>query len=205
VRRSPTRPRLTVAATLLAAGALAGCGSATGLNTGGTPAAGGGSTGMAGMSPGQSQTGAGQPATHVLATADWQEMKIEAGTAAPTTFYVPSGIGDQTVVHRPPKHASFQLTVDLTDQRSGVPLPYATVRAKITDAAGAVVYDAEQWPMLSPTAGSYYGDNVALPRPGRYTLALTVTPPVGARHIEYAHVWTRPHVVVEHFTWPAPT
>jgi uncharacterized protein involved in high-affinity Fe2+ transport len=138
-------------------------------------------------------------ASKVLATSKWQGMKIEARTMTPATFIVYNGTTERYV--KPTKHTSFHLMVMLNDEHTGEPIPYASVWAEILDSSGKVVYSEQQWPMLSAYMGPHYGNNVALPGPGRYKLELEVSPPVAARHLEYAHVWLKPHKVTENFTW----
>ncbi len=176
-----------------------------------------GSSSMAGMNMGGSGSGSssgsgsatkvaevnGVPtpvASQVLATADWQGMRIQARTMTPVAFVEYEGSGVEKVVH-PPKNTSFHLMIMLNDAHTGVAIPYATVWATILNTSGKVVYDQQQLPMLSAYMGPHYGNNVALPGPGRYTLKLLVSPPVAARHIEYEHVWQTQHQVVEKFTW----
>jgi hypothetical protein len=136
--------------------------------------------------------------TQVLATAEWQHMKITARAMTAVPFVIFNGRHERMV--KPPKHTSFHLMVMLDDARSGVPIPYASVWATIRR-AGKVVYDERQWPMLSEYMGPHYGNNVTLPGGGHYTLSLLISPPVSARHIEYQHVWLTPHRVTMPFTW----
>jgi hypothetical protein len=143
-------------------------------------------------------------AIHTLATAYWQDMKIQAQTMTPVSFVVFTGAGKQRLF-KPPKHASFHLMVMLTDRHTHFQIPYASVWATITSSAGKVVYNDQQWPMISEYMGTHYGNNVPHLAPGSYTLKLLISPPVSARHLEYAHVWQRQHAVIEHFTWKPAT
>jgi hypothetical protein len=212
VRRS--RHAVALAATVAGALVVAACGSSAGLTTasgGGamsamTTRAGGSTTGTAGMSgmagTNMRQTGSGAGITPIptqmLASADWQHMKITARAMTAVPFVIFNGRHERTV--RPTAHTSFHLMVMLDDARSGVPIPYASVWATIRRGS-KVVYDERQWPMLSEYMGPHYGNDVSLPGPGRYTLSLLVSPPVSARHVEYEHVWLRPHRVTLPFTW----
>jgi hypothetical protein len=211
-------------ATLGAAGALlAGCGgSSSALSTvtnasattpGATTNAAAGSAGemasMKGMQGMQGMAGSGKAVdgikpipTQTLATATWQEMKIQARAMTPVPFVIFNGHTEQLV--KPPKHTSFHLMVMLDDARSHYPIPYASVWATFKR-NGKVVYDERQWPMLSEYLGPHYGNNVQLPGPGRYQLSLLISPPVSARHMEYAHVWTKPHRVNFTFNWKPTT
>lgn len=225
MRSSIKRPRW-LAATVLSAVALAGCGSSTGLGlasstTGGsgarTPSSGStksspNSASMAGMNMGGSGSAASVPAVNgvkpvasqVLATADWQGMQIQARTTTPVKFveYVGNGL-EKTVV--PPKGTSFHLMIMLSDAHTGVAIPYASVWATIMNSSGKTIYDRQQLPMLSAYMGPHYGNNVSLPGPGSYTLKLLISPPVAARHLEYSKVWLKQHEIIEKFTWkPTP-
>lgn len=184
---------------------LAGCASAD-KTTSSSSAAASGSSGMAGMSSGSSgSSSAGMEVDGIkpipiqpLAVATWQGMKIEARAMTAVPFVVFNGSSEQMV--RPGRKTSFHLMVMLSDARSGVAIPYASVWATITR-DGKVVYDERQWPMLSEYMGPHYGNNVALPGAGRYQLSLLISPPVSARHLEYQHVWLTPHRVSSSFNW----
>ncbi len=163
---------------------------------------------MGGMSMGGSGTtpaavnGVKPVASQVLATAYWQGMKIQARTMTPAPFYLYTGTGYKRV--DPTKKTTFHLMVDLDDMHTGEPIPYASVWATIMKGS-KVIYDAEQWPMISAYMGPHYGNNVELPGPGTYTLKLLVSPPKVGRHLEYAHVWMNTHTVTESFTWNPST
>jgi hypothetical protein len=134
--------------------------------------------------------------TQILGTTTWEGMKITAQAMTAVPFVVYDGTHEQTVK---PRHTSFHLMVMLSDADTGVPIPYATVWATIKK-AGQVVFDERQWPMISRYMGPHYGNDVTLPSAGDYELSLLVSPPVSARHVEYANVWLKPHRV--HFTFP---
>jgi hypothetical protein len=225
--KRPTSAALVVAAGL----ALAGCGSSVGLGTavggGGMKTGSGssarssatkssGSTSMAGM-PGMTGMGGSSSAAAVpevngikpvaykaIATTYWQGMKIEAMTTTPTSFLIYNGDGKYGEI-KANRHESFHLMVMLSDEHTGALIPYASVWATIHTAAGKLVYNDQQWPMISAYMGSHYGNNVTLPGPGRYTLKLLISPPEVARHLEYAHVWKTEHTVTEAFTWKPST
>jgi uncharacterized protein involved in high-affinity Fe2+ transport len=139
-------------------------------------------------------------ASQVLATSYWQGMKIQARTMTPTAFVVFNGTGHEQMM-KPPKNSSFHLMIMLNDQHTGYAIPYAGVWATILNSAGKVVYDEQQWPMLSAYMGSHYGNNVPHLAAGHYKLKLLISPPVSARHLEYQHVWQTKHSVTESFTW----
>jgi hypothetical protein len=215
IRPNPIRRRSLTAALACAVVFLtAGCAAANKTETATTKAAATGSS-MSGMSMAASSTsgsgtatsGSGQATsvdgikpipTQTLATAGWQDMKVQARAMTAVPFVIFNGTTEQMV--KVPKHTSFHLMVMLNDARSGVAIPYAGVWATITK-NGKVVYDERQWPMLSEYMGPHYGNNVSLPGAGRYQLSLLISPPVSARHIEYAHVWLKPHRVNVSFNW----
>ena len=136
--------------------------------------------------------------TQVLASATWQGMKITARAMTAVPFVVDDGTSSQTV--KPGARTSFHLMVMLNDSQTGVPIPYSTVWATISK-NGKVVYDERQWPMISRYMGPHYGNNVSVPGAGTYQLSLLVSPPVSARHVEYANVWNHPHRVTVTFHW----
>ena len=106
----------------------------------------------------------------------------------------------------PPKHASFHLMVMLSDEHTGEPMPYASsVWATITNSAGKVVYDSQQWAMISAYMGPHYGDNVPHLASGRYKLTVLISPPNSARASRIQDVWLKPHDVTMYFRWNAKT
>jgi len=133
-----------------------------------------------------------------LGMAVWQGMQIMAMRSTPVTFGVFTGTTMQVV--KATKKDSFHLMVRLTDVHTKAPIPYSSVWATIRK-GNKVVFDERQWPMLSAFMGVHYGNNVALPGPGTYTLTLLIGPPQVARHPEYMHVWLKPHRVTFAFQW----
>ena len=203
--RPQIKPALAIA---LAAVLLAGCASADKQQTTAQKTS---TTAMAGMNmAGGSSTavptvnGIKPVAIRTLATSYWQDMEIQAQTMTPVSFVVFTGDGKQRRF-KPPKDASFHLMVMLTDRHTHFQIPYAGVWATITNSAGKVVYNDQQWPMISEYMGTHYGNNVPHLAPGDYTLKLLISPPVSARHLEYAHIWQKQHTVVEHFSWKPST
>jgi hypothetical protein len=191
----------------VASAALAGCGSSTSSSvttvTPGTQVAGSGHSNMPGMNTGGSSKamsvdGITPVPTQTLATASWQDMKISAEAMTAVPFVIFNGTREQMI--KPPKHTSFHLMVMLNDARTKVAIPYASVWATIRR-HGKVVYDERQWPMLSEYMGPHYGNNVSVPGAGEYQLSLLISPPVAARHVEYQHVWLKPHRVNVSFHW----
>ena len=137
-----------------------------------------------------------------LAVTTWQGMEILAQASTPLPFLVFDGTTEKVI--EPTKQDSMHLMVMLSDQHTGQPIPYASVWATIRTASGKIVYDERQWPMIARYMGPHYGNDVALPGAGRYSLTLLVSPPVGARQMEYANVWLAPHRVTLTFNWKPP-
>ena len=195
------RRACVVAVAGMSCAALAACGSSVGLTSTSTEAAKpSATTAAAGMSMGpQSSVDGIKPIpTQVLGNSDWQGMSISAMAMTAVPFVIFDGTHERMV--KPPRHVSFHLMVKLDDAHSHYPIPYANVWATVRKGS-KLVFDERQWPMLSEYIGPHYGNNVTLPGPGRYQLSLLVSPPVAARHIEYQHVWLKPHRVSYTFDW----
>jgi uncharacterized protein involved in high-affinity Fe2+ transport len=218
--RRPLRRAAPIAAAALAALLAAGCASAAatstaamkpGMTMSATPTPAASSSAMAGMSTAAdpaatnaadaaaaSAGGVNPVPTQVLGVADWQGMKISAEAMTAVPFLIYNGTTMQEV--KPPKDVSFHLMVMLTDEQTGVVIPYASVWATITEGS-KTPFDESLWPMISRYMGPHYGNNVVLPGAGTYHLSLLVSPPVSARHIEYQDVWLTPHRVNFTFHW----
>jgi uncharacterized protein involved in high-affinity Fe2+ transport len=214
--RRPLLRAAPIAAAALAALLAAGCASAAatgsaamkpGMTMSATPAA----SSMAGMSAAAdpaatnaayaaaaSAGGVNPVPTQVLGVADWQGMKISAEAMTAVPFLIYNGTTMQEV--KPPKDVSFHLMVMLTDEQTGVVIPYASVWGTITEGSKTLI-DESLWPMISRYMGPHYGNNVVLPGAGTYHLSLLISPPVSARHIEYQDVWLTPHRVNFTFHW----
>ena len=162
----------------------------------------GSGTNVGGSSKGMSVGGIKAVATQTLATASWQDMAISARAMTAVPFMIFNGTHERTV--KPPKDVSFHMMIMLSDARTKVPIPYASVWATIRK-KGKIVYDERQWPMLSEYMGPHYGNDVSLPGAGSYQLSLLISPPVSARHMEYDHVWLKPHRVTMSFSWKPST
>jgi Fe2+ transport protein len=208
-------PKLRPAAwaiALLASGALvAGCASAnkTASTAGSSGSSSQGSSGaMAGMNMGSTTPDAASKEatvdgikpvpTQLLGRTEWQGMKITAQAMTAVPFVIYNGTTEQMV--KPGPKTSFHLMVLLSDDQTGVPIPYASVWATIRR-AGKIVFDERQWPMISRYMGPHYGNDVSLPGAGTYQLSLLVSPPLSARHVEYQNVWLKPHRVLFSFHW----
>jgi uncharacterized protein involved in high-affinity Fe2+ transport len=159
-------------------------------------------SGMSGMAIHTNVAVNGVKATpsRVLGTAYWQGMKIQTRRATPTPLYIAGG-NDTTKSIQQAAGSSFYMMVMLNDRYTGEAVTYAPVSATIKDRSGKVVYRGTMQPTISAFEGPYYGNDVKLPGAGRYTLTLRIDPPHQARHVEYQHVWLKPHTVVEHFAW----
>jgi hypothetical protein len=206
-----TRSARRAGALLLTGALVAGCAAANKtVTTSGASSASGSSNASSSSMPGMNMgstpvaavNGIKPIPSQLLATTDWQGMKIQARTMTAVPFVIFNGTKEQMV--KPPKGTNFHLMVMLNDAHTNEPIPYASVWATFTK-DGKVVYDERQWPMLSAFMGPHYGNNVQLDGPGTYKLSLLITPPVSARHIEYQHVWLSAHRVSVTFNWHPPS
>jgi hypothetical protein len=213
--RAPRLVAVVGAVAAVAGALLCGCGTTSrALSTTAKPAAStnpaapstmgqmsGGSGSMSGSGSGASAKpvdGVTPIPTQTLGTADWQHMKIMAQARTAVPFVVDNGTSEKLV--KPSTRTSFHLMVMLSDDRTNYTIPYASVWATIRRGS-KIVFDERQWPMISEYMGPHYGNNVTLPGPGTYRLSVLVSPPVSARHIEYAHIWLKPHRVDFTFRW----
>jgi len=211
LRRAVRRSAAVAAAAALVGGCAAANKSAGNSGSSGSGAASASSSGaMAGMNMGGGSAatppvaavnGIKPTPTQILASTEWQGMKIEARAMTAVPFVIFNGTKEQVVK---PNGASFHLMVMLNDAHTNVAIPYAGVWATISK-GGKLVYDERQWPMISAFMGPHYGNDVKLPGAGTYQLSLLISPPVSARHVEYQNVWLQPHRVNVSFTWkPTP-
>jgi uncharacterized protein involved in high-affinity Fe2+ transport len=136
-----------------------------------------------------------------IGTAYWQGMRIQARLSTPLPFVVFEGTTARMV--KPGAKDDVHLMVMLNDAQTGTAIPYGTVWATVRK-AGKIVFDERLWPMISRTMGTHFGNNVALPGSGTYTLSLLIGPPQAARHIEYSKIWLKPHRVSLTFHWSKP-
>jgi uncharacterized protein involved in high-affinity Fe2+ transport len=133
-----------------------------------------------------------------IGTGYWKQMKITAQTMTPVPFYIDNGTSTSEV--KPTKKTSFHLMVMLSDRYTGVAIPYATVWATIYK-NNKLVFNEQQWAMLSEYMGPHYGNNVTLPGAGTYKLKLQITAPEAAMHVEYDKMWIGTHTITSTFTW----
>ncbi len=184
---------------------IAGCASADKTSTTAAAATSSSVSAMnmsSGSGKGMSVDGIKPVPTQVLASTSWQGMKITARAMTAVPFVIYDGTTEKMV--KPGPKTSFHLMVMLNDAQTGVPIPYASVWATIRK-AGKLVYDERQWPMISRYMGPHYGNDVSVPGGGQYQLSLLISPPVSARHVEYQHVWLKPHRVSFNFHWTPAT
>ncbi len=210
-QNQPLRSVARGALACAAVATIAGCASAD-KTTGTTAAAAASSTSTSssmtamnmssGSGKGMSVDGIKPVPTQVLASTSWQGMKITARAMTAVPFVIYNGTTEKMV--KPGAKTSFHLMVMLNDAQTGVAIPYASVWATIRK-AGKLVYDERQWPMISRYMGPHYGNDVTVPGGGNYQLSLLISPPVSARHVEYQHVWLRPHRVSFNFHWKPVT
>jgi uncharacterized protein involved in high-affinity Fe2+ transport len=195
---------------LMVASLCAGCGGFGPSAAGNTSLSSPRMSGMSGMSGTTGKTGTCTNSTTMnmggmtampictIGQSTWQGMDIDVRTMAPVPFVVFDGTTEREI--KPTARTNVHLMVTLTDARTHVPIPYATVWATIKK-NGKIIFDERQWPMLSRYMGVHYGNNVPLHGAGEYTLDLLIGPPESARHMEYAHVWLKPHKVQFTFHW----
>jgi hypothetical protein len=136
-----------------------------------------------------------------IGSGDWKDMKITAQEMTPVPFYVYNGSSFSEI--KPTKQTSFHLMVMLTDKRTGVDIPYATVWATFYKKQ-KMVYTDKQYPMLAEYMGPHYGNDVSLPGAGTYEMKLLVSAPEAALHTEYNKMWVGDHTLTTNFTWAPP-
>lgn len=91
----------------------------------------------------------------------------------PHRFWVVTGHRKNKVVVQ--DDDSLHLMASVWDRKTSTVLP-TNVSMEITQ-NGETVDSRSPWPMLSPTMGFHYGDNVSLNGNGAYTARITITPP----------------------------
>ena len=136
-----------------------------------------------------------------LATEQQDGMKVEVVAMGPEPFTVEEG--GRTIPHRPKPDDNAHLMVTLTDVETGDRIPYASVQIALSQ-DGRRVLDTRLWPMLAQTVGMHYGENVSLPRSGRFDAVVTVGAPEVARHRELSQRWTRAVKLACPLDWTAP-
>ncbi|WP_026912146.1 iron transporter [Patulibacter minatonensis] len=208
-----TRRACTAAATVATAALLAGCGDDTSSNVSASgTTAGGHAAGhdMSGMDMGGTTPSAASQKSHAstmqmkkLGTATKDGESVELDISEPVTFSVYEG--DQLVKHAPRKDQNAHVMLLLSDAETGDRLPDATITLRITDAAGKVVSSGPQYPMIGMGMGIHYGDNVSLPKAGKYVAQLVVGPPRIGRHADTTDRWRTTTRMSIPFTWDGAT
>ena len=90
----------------------------------------------------------------------------------PHRFWVVTGQSKNKVVVQ--SDDSLHLMASVWDPKTGTVLP-TEVSAEVTR-DGKAIDSRSLWPMLSPTMGFHYGDNLSLDGEGNYTANLTINP-----------------------------
>jgi hypothetical protein len=203
------RRTAALATTLVAVGAIAGCGgssSTDNVSASGTSSSGSDSS-MSGMDMSGDTSAANQKAQastmqmRKLGTVTKNGMAVELDVTSPLTFEVYSG--DRLVKHAPAKGDNAHLMLLLSDSETRDRLPDSTITARITDASGKVVASGPQYPMIGMGMGIHYGDNISLPGPGSYTANLVVGPPRIGRHSDTVNRWNTTTRMTIPFKWTA--
>lgn len=201
-----TRRSTAALAALTLAAAVTGCGgdddATADVSASGTAAA--GATAPSGHSGhGGSADAAGDETTTMrmqrLGSATAGDQKVELDVSEPVTFAVYEG--ERPVTHAPRKGENAHVMLLLSDARSGDRLPDATITLRITDEAGKVVSSGPQYPMIGMGMGIHYGDNVTIPRAGKYVAQLVIGPPRIGRHSDVTDRWNTTTKASIPFEW----
>jgi hypothetical protein len=205
-----TRRACSALATVATAALLAGCG---GDDTSSNVSASGTAVGghdMSGMDMGGTTPSAASQKSHAstmqmkkLGTATKNGEAVELDISEPVTFSVFEG--EKLVKHAPRKDQNAHVMLLLSDAETGDRLPDATITLRITDAAGKVVSSGPQYPMIGMGMGIHYGDNVSLPKAGKYVAQLVVGPPRIGRHADTTDRWNTTTRMSIPFTWDGTT
>ncbi len=134
-----------------------------------------------------------------LGEASAGDQKVELDVSEPVTFSVYEG--DRLVKHAPRKGENAHMMLLLSDAKSGDRLPDSTITLRVTDEAGKVVSSGPQYPMIGMGMGIHYGDNVTLPKPGKYVAQLVIGPPRIGRHSDVVDRWNTTTKASIPFTW----
>lgn len=204
-----------LAALALTAG-LAGCGGGDdtpSVSASGTAASGATSGGHGGGHDGGSAAGVPSQAAQEasassmkmerLGSATAGDQKVELDVSEPVTFSVYEG--ERLVKHAPRRGENAHVMLLLSDAQSGDRLPDATITLRITDEAGKVVSSGPQYPMIGMGMGIHYGDNVTIPKAGKYVAQLVIGPPRIGRHSDVTDRWNTTTKASIPFTWNGAT
>lgn len=137
-------------------------------------------------------------AMHTLYSGTKGGMDISVVAMPDERFYLVEG--NRMVERKRLPGDAGHVMASLSDPVSRQRIPYASVQLRI-ERDGRRIADQRLWPMLARQAGMHYGDNIALPGPGRYEAQLTVGVPQVARHGELAKIWRKPMVVRFPLEW----
>lgn len=192
-----TRRSAAALAALALAAAATGCGgdddATSNVSASGTSAAGATSSsehsGHSGHG-GSTDAAGGEAATvrmQRLGSTSAGDQKVELDVSEPVTFSVYEG--ERLVKHAPRKGENAHVMLLLSDAQSGDRLPDATITLRITDEAGKVVSSGPQYPMIGMGMGIHYGDNVTIPKAGKYVAQLVIGPPRIGRHSDVTDRW----------------
>ncbi|MEV4422961.1 iron transporter [Patulibacter sp. NPDC049589] len=204
-----TRTSTTALAVVALALGAAGCGGddagSSNVSASGTSASGQTGHDMSSMASGSAPSQAQQEAS--ASTMQMQRMgaatagdeKVELDASDPVTFSVYEG--DRLVKHAPREGENAHLMLTLSDAQSGDRLPDATITLRVTDEAGKVVSSGPQYPMIGMGMGIHYGDNVTLPKSGKYVAQLVIGPPRIGRHSDVTDRWNTTTKASIPFTW----
>lgn len=206
-----TRTSAVALAALALAAGVAGCGGndssdagAAKVSASGTSASGQSGQDMSSMSSGtpsqaEQQADASTMKMRQLGSTSAGDEKVELDASEPVTFSVYEG--DRLVKHAPRKGENAHVMLTLSDAQSGDRLPDATITLRITDEAGKVVSTGPQYPMIGMGMGIHYGDNVTLPKAGKYVAQLVIGPPRIGRHADVTDRWNTTTKATIPFTW----
>lgn len=125
-----------------------------------------------------------------LAKTETSDLAVELHSMPPELFYVSEGDGFRP--QRPSAKDSAHFMVTLADKESAVRLPEATVTTRITGEDGETAFEGPLYPMVGRGMGLHYGENIELPRAGRYTVRLVIGPPRIGRHRAVQKAWNTP-------------
>lgn len=92
----------------------------------------------------------------------------------PHRFWTTTGTRTEAVSIR--SADSIHLMATVWDADSGMVLPIGAGLVLEVSREGDTVLERAPWPMISPTMGFHFGDNIALPTEGEYTVTVRVGP-----------------------------
>ena len=105
------------------------------------------------------------------------EYAISPHVSFPHHFWLVTGTDTEEVA---PSEYGVHLMLAVRDAETGQPLPVDTGAEVVVRRDGEHIDQRIPWPMIAQPMGFHFGDNVALPGPGTYTVEVTLNP-IGAR------------------------